>query len=208
MSDSQKIYSSQKCRRAGSEPKEGEELLPILRLRHGGAVRGLPRGGGLGGHVGGEREAVFVDELDILGLFQGRGRSRGEDDGRDAAVAPSLLRGRAGGAERRRCRRRRHGQPQRGRRLLALGLGGVPLDAGLHHEVDRVSVLHAVLLQQLGVRQRFALEQEPLGVCGGRAGLRGDLALDGGYGICRGDGYRGRERRLEGLECDLESGRR
>lgn len=200
-----------------NEPKEGEQFLPILRLRHGRAVRSL-RGGRLCRNVGREREPFSVDELDVHRLFQGRGRGRGEDDGGDAAVTPFLPRARRRRARsrakrrRRRLRRRRDEQERRRRRfflLLRLGGGsGIPLDAGLDHEVDRVAVLHAVLLQQFGVRQRLALEQEPLRVGRGRARLGGDLALDGGYGIGRGDGYRGREGRLEGLERDLNRGRR
>ena len=121
-------------------------------------------------------------------------------------------RARSRAKRRRRLRRRRDEQERRRRRfflLLRLGGGsGIPLDAGLDHEVDRVAVLHAVLLQQFGVRQRLSLEQEPLRVGRGRARLGGDLTLDGGYGIGRGDGYRGREGRLEGLERDLNRGRR
>ena len=126
-------------------------------------------------------------------------------------MTPFLPRARRRGARSRTERRRRRlgrrrldGQERRGRRRG----GGIPLDAGLDHEVDRVAVLHAVLFQQFGVRQRFALEQEPLRVGRGRVRLGGDLAFDGGYGIGRGDGYRGREGRLEGLECDPESVRR
>ena len=117
-------------------------------------------------------------------------------------------------AKRRRLRRRRDEQERHRRRSFLLRLGGgrwgggIPLDARLDHEVDRVAVLHAVLFQQFGVRQRFALEQEPLRVGRRRARLGSNLALDGRYGIGRGDGYRGREGRLEGLERDLESARR
>lgn len=191
------------------EPEKSEQFLPILWLRHGRAVRSL-RGDTLGRNVGREREPFSIDELDIHGLFQRRGRGRGEDDGGDAAVTSFLPRARRRGArsraKRRRLRRRRDEQ-ERG---LGGGRGGsgIPLDAGLDHEVDRVAVLHAVLFQQFGVRQRFALEQEPLRVGRGRARLGGNVALDGGYGIGRGDGYRGREGRFEGLERDLESARR
>lgn len=178
------------------------------------------RRGRLGRNVCREREPFSIDELDVHGLFQRRGRGRGEDDGGDAVVTPFLSRARRRGAssraERRRLGRRLDGQEQRGRRLFLLRLGGgggcarggIPLDAGLDHEVDRAAVLHAVLFQQFGVCQRFALEQESLRVGRGCVWLGGDLALDGGYGIGWGDGNRGREGRLEGLECDPESVRR
>jgi len=161
------------------EPEEGEQFLPILRLRHGRVVRSLRGGGRLGQNVGREREPFSIDELDIHGLFQRRGRGRGEDNGGDAAVTPFLPRARRRGArsraKRRRLQRRRDEQERRRRRFSLLGLGGgrggsgIPLDAGFDHEVDRVAVLHAVLFQQFGVRQRFALEQEPLCVGRGRA---------------------------------------
>lgn len=147
---------AQTCDTVGraNEPKEGEQFLPILRLRHGRAVRSL-RGGRLGRNVGSEREPFSVDELDVHRLFQRRGRGRGEDDGGDAAVTPFLPRARRRGArswaKRRRLRRRRDEQERHRRRFfLLLGPGGgsgIPLDAGLDHEVDRVAVLHAVLLQ-------------------------------------------------------------
>ena len=93
--------------------------------------------------------------MDILGLFQGRGRGGGEDDGGDAGVTPSLLLARSGRAQRRRLRQSRPRQQERGRRLFFFG--GVPLDARLHHQVDGVAVLDVVLLEQLGVRERLAL---------------------------------------------------
>jgi hypothetical protein len=186
-----------------SEPKERKQLLPIPRLRHSGAVRGLRRPRR---QVCGEREPVRVDELDVLWLFQWRRRGRGEHDGRDAAVTPFLLRRMGGSAKRRRLRRRRYRKQQSRGRFL--GLGGIPFDAGFDHEVDRVAILDGILLQQLGVRQRLALQQESLRRGGRGAWLRGDLGLDGGYRVCGGDRYGGRERRLERLERDLESGRR
>jgi hypothetical protein len=82
--------------RGFDEPKERKQVLPILRLRHGGAVCGL-RDRRLGWHVCGERVPVSIDELNILGLFQGRGWG-GQDDGRDAAVASFLYRFRRSGA--------------------------------------------------------------------------------------------------------------
>lgn len=65
----------------------------------------------------------------------------------------------------------------RWRVLLGLGLlrfrrgSRVPLKAGLDHEVDGVAVLDVVLLEELGVREGLALEQQPLDVCWGRTGL-------------------------------------
>ena len=92
---------------------------------------------------------------------------------------------------------------------MFFGLGsGVPFDARLHHQVDGIAVLDVVLLQQLGVRQRFALQEEPLRRGRGRAGLFGDLCLESGYGIRWGYGYGDGERGLEGLERDLEGGGR
>ena len=82
--------------------------------------------------------------------------------------------------------------------------GRVPFDARLHHQVDSIAVLDVVLFQQLGVRQCLALQEEPLRCGRGRAGLRGDLSLEGGYGVRWRYGYGDGERGLEGLECDLE----
>ena len=125
------------------------------------------------------------------------------------ASFPFLVR-RSAGAQRR-CLRQRHSrQQQRGR--LGLGLfgfrSGVPFDARLYHQVDGIAVLDVVLLQQLGVRQRFALQEEPLRRGWRGAGLRGDLGLEGRYGIRWGYGYGDGERGLEGLECDLDGGGR
>ena len=80
------------------EPKERKQVIPVLGLRHGGAICGLgDRRPGLGWHVCGEREPVSVDKLDVLGLFQGRGWGR-QDDRRDAAVASFLFSFRRSGA--------------------------------------------------------------------------------------------------------------
>ena len=121
-------------------------------------------------------------------------------------MAPSLFLARKGGAQGRRLRQSRPRQQQRGRRRLFFG--GVPLDARLHHQVDGVAVLDVVLLEQLGVREGLALQEEALRRGRGRAGLCGDLGLEGGYGVGGGYGQGDGEGGLEGLECDFEGGGR
>ena len=119
------------------------------------------------------------------------------------ASFPFLVR-RSAGAQRR-CLWQRHSrQQQRGRLVLFSFRSGVPFDARLHHQVDGIAVLDVVLLQQLGIRQRLALQEESLRRGRGRTGLRGDLGLEGGYGVRWRYGYGDGERGLEGLECDLE----
>ena len=84
--------------------------------------------------------------------------------------------------------------------------GRVPVEAGLDHEVDGIAVLDRVLLEELGVRQGLALEQEALRVRGGRAWGSRELRLD----LCHGvggldgervglDGLRGLERHADGF---------